>query len=664
MFIVRGNTFAVGLILTAVFCGQTSAAPPTIEQVDAALDIAEEAARNGLTELSIEAIRRALQYGMPTILQDTVDRTPRLGILVDTITPTPKSPEELIQIRVPECIFRLSQQWRTDAAAESVYLALRDVVLPPAVPGKAILYSVPMKINPAQPDRLPAPRSVAGELVTWAERANRLKDLEAYVLSHPAAETIEAGVLLMMCASIQGNADDISEYANRLSARYGDGTSRNAAEMIAFVGASLAGTEQHSEAAAALLEIAGRTISKIDTLTPATNSPAGAALLSAARLRFSIDQTEQAVDLLSAYMQTKIRGRHGIASRGLEDRRTQTVARELFGRHLNEYAKEVFTAEDFRRLQQRYTLIDEPVEIKDASTQQPDREFRIVPADSEHVAKLQPSTIQFCVLDTAAQQSSTLFYLPDFRSVIAPAVSPDGTEVAFAATFPGEAVTSDTRLYVANIDGSAIRCLGRGTLPSWSPEGRRIAFSSYSPNRGVWITRVDLDDRMLVDETGWGGCWSPDGRMIAYTKLVDRRWDFVVYDIVEDEVFSIFGPRPPSFASIYGGFNWTNDSRQLIFKSTRDAADSNSSTYRLFRADVFGQNPLRDVFVHRGYISDSIACPDSDNATVVAFRKTGRKTESLYRVGPSVNDTPQYLKGQNAGHRNSAVAECGTPKLS
>jgi hypothetical protein len=102
--------------------------------------------------------------------------------------------------------------------------------------------------------------------------------------------------------------------------------------------------------------------------------------------------------------------------------------------------------------------------------------------------------------------------------VTTPSWSPDGREIAFVG--PG------LKLSVARADGSGVRKLASGldrqVSPAWSPDGERIAFTS---DRGdsfdIWSIKPDgtgterLTDRP-VDETL--PAWSPDGARIAFVR--------------------------------------------------------------------------------------------------------------------------------------------------
>jgi dipeptidyl aminopeptidase/acylaminoacyl peptidase len=102
--------------------------------------------------------------------------------------------------------------------------------------------------------------------------------------------------------------------------------------------------------------------------------------------------------------------------------------------------------------------------------------------------------------------------------VITPSWSPDGREIAFVG--PG------LRISVARADGSGVRRLRPGldrqVSPAWSPDGDRIAFAS---DRGdsfdIWTLTPDgvaaqrLTDRPQ-DETL--PVWAPDGQRIAFVR--------------------------------------------------------------------------------------------------------------------------------------------------
>jgi Tol biopolymer transport system component len=104
-----------------------------------------------------------------------------------------------------------------------------------------------------------------------------------------------------------------------------------------------------------------------------------------------------------------------------------------------------------------------------------------------------------------------------------PRLSPDGTTVAFDSDRDGERA-----VYVANLeDGSVQRLSGPGhaTAPTWSPDGRRLAFVRAETGNprvwNLWLRSLATGEerrltRFRYGQT-WAASWFPDGDRIAYS---------------------------------------------------------------------------------------------------------------------------------------------------
>ena len=118
--------------------------------------------------------------------------------------------------------------------------------------------------------------------------------------------------------------------------------------------------------------------------------------------------------------------------------------------------------------------------------------------------------------------------LPDFSPVYdsSPVWSPDGTKIAFISN--RDYLFS---LYVMNADGSNARLLADRPLepagPAWSPDGEKIAFTSGTgfgvgmsrPSADIYVLNVDGSGvTQLTRDAGANGgpSWSPDGKQIAF----------------------------------------------------------------------------------------------------------------------------------------------------
>ena len=117
-----------------------------------------------------------------------------------------------------------------------------------------------------------------------------------------------------------------------------------------------------------------------------------------------------------------------------------------------------------------------------------------------------------------------------------PSPSPDGRRIAFSilqwdSRHPD---TSNPEIWVMDADGKNRKRLGAGMLPAWSPDGRRILYSTGpglkagSGGRSVVdLAVMDPDGRnvkRLVREAT-EGAWSPDGRQILYEGKSGSYWE-------------------------------------------------------------------------------------------------------------------------------------------
>ena len=641
---------------------QSMAAPPTVEQVNSALDVAVMAVNSGLPRLSLEALQKSLGNGPPTV--STIPPDTKIfyqGARVNTSLPVPKPPLDAIRDRIPDIIFLLSPYWKQSAQAKDVYLALRDVVLPPGRSTEAFLYSVPMKVSQLQPNRMPPTESVAQELVFWAKQADLVADLHRHLEERNLKDSPEGILLVLLIALEVRDRAAIEQHSARLLRLLEGGTNRRTAEMVAFVGMNFRRAGHFPNVAAELLHQAGQTLAGLDLLEPEEDSPARAVLLAAARSRFALGQKPEAVELLKLYLTVKVEGKYAASLPGLDAQKFETVGRELYRRGMVAEAREVLgqiNADAFERRYRAQGLLGQSIGPSTSITVVPPSTMPATLRAGGDIESRQAvdNEIWFCTLDTETHESKLLFTLPDFQNAASLAVSPDGSHVAFDATFPGEAITSDTQIFIASLDGASIRSVGRGTMPSWSPEGKRLAYSRYSPTKGVWIARAEGADAQLLDESGWSAQWSPDGRMIAYTRLKNGQPDLVVYDIVEDEFFRVFEGRENPFQQISGNFSWSPDGMQLVFKATMAPAGSNNAESQIATVFVFGAARPFVAYQQQGYFNEAVDWTLSGRKIVCSPRLSAYGTERLHYLNADHLTDPVYIKGQEPDRRNSGVS--------
>jgi Tol biopolymer transport system component len=115
-----------------------------------------------------------------------------------------------------------------------------------------------------------------------------------------------------------------------------------------------------------------------------------------------------------------------------------------------------------------------------------------------------------------------------------PTWSPDGRKIAFVSDRTGSA-----EVYVMNADGSGQRRLTQHAKPkelAWSPDGRMLAFGSHAVGgpRDVYVMNANGTGlRNLTPGPGGGEAlsWSPDGRKIGFRSLRDGSGEIYVVNV-------------------------------------------------------------------------------------------------------------------------------------
>jgi Tol biopolymer transport system component len=145
---------------------------------------------------------------------------------------------------------------------------------------------------------------------------------------------------------------------------------------------------------------------------------------------------------------------------------------------------------------------------------------------------------------------------------VTPSFSPDGSRVAFAAH-----ATTRFLLQVANADGSGMRTLFDVPFPfnyEWSPDSRRIVVAH---ERGA-MSVVDVGDGRVEHLPSVGGdwpSWSPDGKLIAFGRRGNQIAGGRLHVMAPDGS----GLRELSAQAIAEQPAWAPDGKSLAFAAKR-----------------------------------------------------------------------------------------------
>ncbi len=184
---------------------------------------------------------------------------------------------------------------------------------------------------------------------------------------------------------------------------------------------------------------------------------------------------------------------------------------------------------------------------------------------------------------------------------------------------------SGGNIYTVNGDGSNLKRITYGLDPSWSPDGKRIAFVRWDPPAGLFVANVgdpkagkdgQNELQLLNVEKALSPQWSPDGTRVALTRqkggtLDDKRLCFysTCFNMVADPHWKIVvvdensgALTEPICSKHCFSPTWSSDNQTLAY------ADA---TFGILKADTAPDGgPPSNLFIQNPAVQSTRYSPD------------------------------------------------------
>ena len=217
----------------------------------------------------------------------------------------------------------------------------------------------------------------------------------------------------------------------------------------------------------------------------------------------------------------------------------------------------------------------------------------------------------------------------DRQTYGSPDWSPDGEWIAYDTWSVGERLVS-ARVEIMRADGSEVRQLGVGAMPSWSPDGKQLVAHTYDGPGTIFVMNADGSGRTAI-MPHWGSPrWSPVGHRIV---AANSSGGLSLYDLAAGEEHRLLADR-----SVYQGLSISPDGRRICF------ADRVGALAVATIGEQTSHATARNL-VEGGYFSHSSWSPDGKRIVFTWKPKRGEDVEHLYIIDADGDQLPKKLTG-------------------
>ena len=214
-----------------------------------------------------------------------------------------------------------------------------------------------------------------------------------------------------------------------------------------------------------------------------------------------------------------------------------------------------------------------------------------------------------------------------------PEFSSDGSRIVMDMS---KGSVANSRIIIMNRDGSDMKDLGPGCMPSLSRDGKSIVFTD--PDTGIVKMDADGKNRKTIEASGWGVQYSPDGKLIA----VGMSSNMALIDVkTGKKTLLLEGDVAKRYSLIYWNFGWSHDSQAIAFKGQR----RETAQQELAVIDINEPDQIEVLYSGSGIYEDFTFSPNSQSV-LFALGQEGPTESGLYLAHRKTPGQIERLKGQ------------------